>query len=111
MFSFNQMHVFEFKITSCVLQMRDVVIFDRSDPQLILAIEKCLMRGKSLLLENFEEYVDNLITPIIQHRNTTLQNEADEGRVTAKYFRFKENDNDDTQCDDTLSRESLKIPL
>ena len=53
----------------------------RSDPNVILAIEKCIMRGRPVLLENCEEYIDSMVTPIIHHRNTALVNEQDEGQL------------------------------
>ena len=47
----------------------------RSDPNVIMAIEKCIMRGRPVMLENCEEYIDSMVTPIIQHRNTSQEHD------------------------------------
>ena len=41
----------------------------RSDPQVILSIEKCIMRGKPVLLENCTNNIDTMVMPLIQHCN------------------------------------------
>ena len=58
-------------------------VVNRSDPNVILAIEKCIMRGRPVLLENCEEYIDSMVTPIVHHRNTAHENEENEGALTA----------------------------
>ena len=50
---------------------------------MIMAIEKCIMRGRPVLLENCEEYIDSMVTPIVHHRNTAHENEENEGALTA----------------------------
>lgn len=51
----------------------------RSDQKLILAVEKCIMKGRPVLLENCTDHIDSMITPIIGHRNTALESCADDG--------------------------------
>lgn len=58
----------------------DRVVLDyRTDPQVILTLEKAITRGKPVLLRNCEEHIDNIITPLIHHRNTARENNNDEG--------------------------------
>ena len=52
----------------------------RSDPHVIMTLEKAIMRGKPVILKNCEEHVDNIITPLIHHRNTADQDETGEGK-------------------------------
>ncbi|XP_071095883.1 uncharacterized protein [Haliotis cracherodii] len=49
-----------------------------TDPQVILTLEKAITRGKPVLLRNCEEHIDNIITPLIHHRNTARENNNDE---------------------------------
>ncbi|KAK3108743.1 hypothetical protein FSP39_014630 [Pinctada imbricata] len=50
----------------------------RSDPHVIMTLEKAIMRGKPVILRNCEEHIDNVITPLIHHRNTADQDNSDE---------------------------------
>ena len=64
--------------------MRQLYVFsflNRADPQIIMSIEKCILQGHPLLLENCEETIDSLVTPIIQHQNTRAEEDhnTDEG--------------------------------
>lgn len=40
------------------------------------------MRGKPIILTNCEENIDNVITPLIHHRNTAEENDKNEGTYT-----------------------------
>ena len=48
---------------------------------MILTLEKAIMRGKPVLLKNCEEHIDNIITPLMYHRNTANENDSNEGRL------------------------------
>ena len=48
---------------------------------MILTLEKAIMRGKPVLLRNCEEHIDNIITPLMYHRNTANENNNNEGRL------------------------------
>ena len=48
---------------------------------MILTLEKAIMRGKPVLLRNCEEHIDNIITPLMYHRNTANENDSNEGRL------------------------------
>ena len=37
------------------------------------------MRGKPVLLRNCEEHIDNIITPLMHHRNTANEDDRNEG--------------------------------
>ena len=39
------------------------------------------MRGKPILLTNCDENIDNVITPLIHHRNTAEENDKYEGMM------------------------------
>lgn len=39
------------------------------------------MRGKPVLLRNCEEHIDNIITPLMHHRNTANENDKNEGEL------------------------------
>lgn len=43
------------------------------------------MRGKPIILTNCEENIDNVITPLIHHRNTAEENDKNEGTLNI-YF-------------------------
>ena len=66
--------------------MQQPVLF-RSDPQVIMAIEKSIIKGLPLLLENCNEHMDSLVMPIIQHRNTAVENMHDEGQYLVLHVR------------------------
>ena len=51
----------------------------RSDSQLILGIEKCMVGGHSLLLDNCSEKLDCMLLPAINHANQTLGNQHHNG--------------------------------
>ena len=53
----------------------------RSDPQVILSIEKCIMRGKPVLLENCTNNIDTMVMPLIQHCNAADPRD-EEGELT-----------------------------
>ena len=53
--------------------------FFRTDPHVILTLEKAIMRGKPVLLRNCEEHIDNIITPLMHHRNTANEDDRNEG--------------------------------
>lgn len=40
------------------------------------------MRGKPIILTNCEENIDNVITPLIHHRNTAEESDKNEGTGT-----------------------------
>ncbi|XP_069115919.1 uncharacterized protein [Argopecten irradians] len=50
----------------------------KTDPHVIMTLEKAIMRGKPVLLSNCEEHIDNIITPLMHHRNTANENDKDE---------------------------------
>ena len=50
---------------------------------MILTLEKAIMRGKPVLLRNCEEHIDNIITPLMYHRNTANENDSNEDRLLA----------------------------
>ena len=56
-------------------------ILNRADPQVIMTIERCILQGHPLLLENCDEKIDSLLIPIIQHQNTRTEEDqnTDEG--------------------------------
>lgn len=56
-----------------------VIKLFRSDPHVILTLEKAIMRGKPVLLRNCQEHIDNIITPLMHHRNTAKEDDKDEG--------------------------------
>jgi hypothetical protein len=39
------------------------------------------MRGKPVLLRNCQEHIDNIITPLMHHRNTAMEDDKNEGMV------------------------------
>lgn len=43
------------------------------------------MRGKPIILTNCEENIDNVITPLIHHRNTAEENDKNEGTLSILY--------------------------
>lgn len=43
------------------------------------------MRGKPIILTNCEENIDNVITPLIHHRNTAEENDKNEGTLNILY--------------------------
>lgn len=43
------------------------------------------MRGKPIILTNCEENIDNVITPLIHHRNTAEENDKNEGTLNIIY--------------------------
>ena len=55
----------------------------RTDPHVILTLEKAIMRGKPVLLRNCEENIDNIITPLMHHRNTANEDDRNEGMTNA----------------------------
>ena len=38
------------------------------------------MRGKPVILNNCEDHIDNIITPLMHHRNTANPKDEDEGK-------------------------------
>lgn len=40
------------------------------------------MRGKPILLMNCDQHIDNVITPLIHHRNTAEENDKEEGNIS-----------------------------
>lgn len=38
------------------------------------------MRGKPVILNNCENHIDNIITPLMHHRNTANPKDEDEGK-------------------------------
>ena len=56
-----------------------IVFYFRTDPHVILTLEKAIMRGKPVLLRNCEEHIDNIITPLMHHRNTANEDDRNEG--------------------------------
>lgn len=38
------------------------------------------MRGKPVILNNCEDHIDNIITPLMHHRNTANPKDKDEGK-------------------------------
>ncbi|XP_052258855.1 uncharacterized protein LOC127863384 isoform X2 [Dreissena polymorpha] len=64
-----------------VMNNRKLVSLDmetRSDPHMILTLEKAIMRGKPVLLRNCQEHIDNIITPLMHHRNTANEDDKNE---------------------------------
>ncbi|KAK6172547.1 hypothetical protein SNE40_016179 [Patella caerulea] len=51
---------------------------NRSDNNVLVTLEKAITRGKPVLLRNCEEHIDNVITPLMHHRNTSAENGSDE---------------------------------
>ena len=41
-----------------------------SDSSTILRLEKCIMKGTTVLLENNGELIDSMLRPIIHHHNS-----------------------------------------
>lgn len=50
------------------------------------------MRGKPIILTNCEENIDNVITPLIHHRNTAEENDKNEGTYTHYSIVYKDPD-------------------
>ena len=52
-----------------------------------MSIEKCILQGHPLLLENCDEKIDSLVIPIIQHQNTQTEEDqnTDEGTWTSNF--------------------------
>ncbi|KAK7479595.1 hypothetical protein BaRGS_00029144 [Batillaria attramentaria] len=50
----------------------------RTDPHIILGMERAITKGKPVILKNCEEVIDNFITPLIHHRNTTNVKDTEE---------------------------------
>ncbi len=49
-----------------------------------MSIERCILRGRPLLLENCGDVIDSMITPLIQHQNTQIEEDptdTDDGTV------------------------------
>ncbi|XP_052060514.1 uncharacterized protein LOC127700861 isoform X4 [Mytilus californianus] len=64
-----------------LMNKRKLVSLDmetRSDPHVILTLEKAIMRGKPVILNNCENHIDNIITPLMHHRNTANPQDQDE---------------------------------
>ncbi|KAL5020322.1 hypothetical protein ScPMuIL_003214 [Solemya velum] len=71
-----------------LLSQRKLVFVDmdtRSDPQVILNLEKAIIHGKPVLLYNCEEHIDNVITPLMHHRNTASSDGAEEEARMIKF--------------------------
>nr|KAG5694047.1 hypothetical protein BaRGS_025626 [Batillaria attramentaria] len=49
-----------------------------TDPHIILGMERAITKGKPVILKNCEEVIDNFITPLIHHRNTTNVKDTEE---------------------------------
>ena len=47
------------------------------------------MRGKPVLLRNCEEHIDNIITPLMHHRNTANENDGNEGNDIISLFNYR----------------------
>ncbi|XP_023931015.1 dynein beta chain, ciliary-like [Lingula anatina] len=63
------------------MNKKKLIILDvdtRSDPQVMVAIEKAIMKGRPVLLENCENNLDSMIMPLIHHRNTAYENDENE---------------------------------
>ncbi|CAH1797693.1 unnamed protein product [Owenia fusiformis] len=56
----------------------DVDMTMRTEPSVMVAMEKAIMKGKPLLLKHCEETIDNVIMPLIDHRNTSKEMEQTE---------------------------------
>eukprot|EP00105_Crassostrea_gigas_P044993 XP_019929141.1 PREDICTED: dynein beta chain, ciliary isoform X4 [Crassostrea gigas] len=56
-----------------------------SDPHVLITLEKGIMRGKPIILTNCEENIDNVITPLIHHRNTAEENDKNEEARMIKF--------------------------
>nr|XP_022320176.1 dynein beta chain, flagellar outer arm-like isoform X6 [Crassostrea virginica] len=56
-----------------------------SDPHVLITLEKGIMRGKPILLTNCDENIDNVITPLIHHRNTAEENDKYEEARMIKF--------------------------
>ncbi|XP_064650622.1 uncharacterized protein LOC135502065 isoform X3 [Lineus longissimus] len=52
--------------------------FFRSDPHLLVTIEKSIMKGRHILLKNCAEEIDSDIMPLIYHRNFCSQDQENE---------------------------------
>nr|KAG5702033.1 hypothetical protein BaRGS_015768 [Batillaria attramentaria] len=64
-----------------LLNRRKLVLQDmenRTDPHIILGMERAITKGKPVILKNCEEVIDNFITPLIHHRNTTNVKDKEE---------------------------------
>ncbi|XP_056010102.1 uncharacterized protein LOC125667097 [Ostrea edulis] len=57
----------------------------RSDPHVLITLEKGIMRGKPILLMNCDQHIDNVITPLIHHRNTAEENDKEEEARMIKF--------------------------
>ncbi|KAJ8316357.1 hypothetical protein KUTeg_006371 [Tegillarca granosa] len=80
----------------------------RSDPHVILTLEKCIMNGKPVLLRNCEEHIDNIITPLMHHRNTSIEfDTAEEIASSTTLINFGVSH--DTLTEDLLSRAFARI--
>ncbi|XP_053409232.1 uncharacterized protein LOC123561373 isoform X4 [Mercenaria mercenaria] len=66
---------------NALMNNRKLVSLDmetRTDPHVILTLEKAIMRGKPVLLRNCQEHIDNIITPLMHHRNTAKEDDKNE---------------------------------
>ncbi|XP_076457719.1 uncharacterized protein LOC143291635 isoform X3 [Babylonia areolata] len=64
-----------------LLNHRKLVSVDmenRTDPHIILTLERAITKGKPVVIKNCEEVIDNFITPLIHHRNTAMTKDREE---------------------------------
>ena len=43
------------------------------------SLEKAITKGKPVLMKNCGDKIDNMIAPLVHHRNTAHENDTEEG--------------------------------
>ncbi|GFO25145.1 dynein beta chain, ciliary-like, partial [Plakobranchus ocellatus] len=51
---------------------------NRSDPHIMSSLEKAITKGKPVLMKNCGDRIDNMIAPLVHHRNTAHENDMEE---------------------------------
>ena len=51
----------------------------RSDPHMMVSLEKAITKGSPVLLRNCGDHIDNMIAPLVHHRNTAHECDREEG--------------------------------